>query len=86
METYSASNEKIETFYLSVLGDLTGDGNVNTLDITFMRRIAKGEVDFDSLKVEFKLAALITNKGSVINADADILWDSMGGRDLALYF
>ncbi len=86
LETYSASNEKIETFYLSVLGDLTGDGNVNTLDITFMRRIAKGEVDFDSLKVEFKLAALITNKGSVINADADILWDSMGGRDLALYF
>mgnify|MGYP007025231328 CR=1 FL=1 len=41
----------------SVLGDLTGDGNVNTLDITFMRRIAKGEVDFDSLKVEFLLAA-----------------------------
>ena len=86
LETYSVSNEKIETFYLSVLGDLTGDGNVNTLDITFMRRIAKGEVDFDSLKVEFLLAALITNKGSVINADADILWDSMGGRDLALYF
>ena len=86
LETYATSGALIETFYLSVLGDLTGDGNVNTLDITFMRRIAKGYVDFDSLKVEFKLAALITNKGGVINADADILWDSMGGFDLSKYY
>ena len=77
VETYSVLGNKLEEIYLSVLGDLTGDGKVNTLDITFMRRIATSVAEFDCLKVEFKLAALITNKGSVINADADILWDSM---------
>ena len=32
-----------KTIYLSVLGDLTGDGNVNTMDVTCLNRIINGK-------------------------------------------
>ncbi len=77
---YTAVNGEVETIYLSALGDLTGDGKVNSADVNYLRQIVNNN-SFESLSAEQKLAALIVNKGKEpTSTDVQILWEAVCGR------
>ena len=63
-----------EIIYLSVLGDINGDGRISASDCAYLREIANDKALYDSLNAaEIKLASLIINKGKVTSADSEIL-------------
>ena len=82
LELYKNSNgtELLDTVYLSVLGDVVADGVINTLDITYINRIAKGEIKLETLSIEQQLAAMVDNKGKVTSTDGKILLNVIGGN------
>ncbi len=86
----SDGTEKLElydTVWISVLGDVTCDGIINTLDITIINRIARGELKLSDLNHEQQLAAMIDNKGNVTSTDGKILFNVIGGiTNLDSYF
>ena len=85
--TYDNYYGNTETIYLSVLGDVVADGVINTLDITYISRIAKGEIKLDTLSIEQQLAAMVDNKGKVTSTDGKILLNVIGGNTaLESYF
>jgi len=73
IETYTDSGVIIETIYLSVLGDVNGDGRISASDVTYLRQIASDNALYESLSVEKKLASMVINKGNVTSADAEIV-------------
>ena len=73
IETYTDSGVIIETIYLSVLGDVNGDGRISASDVAYLRQIASDNALYESLSVEKKLASMVINKGSVTSADAEIV-------------
>ncbi len=88
VETYSESGDIIETIYLSVLGDLTGDGKVNSADLNYLRQLVISDNMFDSLDIKpyLQLATLIVNKNGISSGDADILWQVVLGNIDIRYF
>ena len=79
-----------KTIYLSVLGDLTGDGEVNTMDVTCLNRIISGNVKLNTNDIKDKLimlSALIQNKGNLTTADSETLLNYIGGNaDMNKYY
>ena len=73
IETYTDSGVIIETIYLSVLGDVNGDGRISASDVAYLRQIASDNALYESLSVEKKLASMVINKGNVTSADAEIV-------------
>ncbi len=73
IETYTDSGVIIETIYLSVLGDVNGDGRISASDVTYLRQIASDNALYESLSEEKKLASMVINKGNVTSADAEIV-------------
>ena len=73
LETYSDNNNKIETVYLSVFGDVNGDGRITASDVAYLRQLASDAALFDSLSMHKKIAVAITNKGGITRLDAEIL-------------
>ncbi len=67
----------VETIYLSVLGDINGDGRISASDCTYLRELANNETIYNKLNVEFKLAGLIINKGGITSADSEIILNVM---------
>ena len=63
----------VETIYLSVLGDVNGDGRISASDVSYLRQIANDSTLYESLSLEKKLASMVINKGSVTSADAEIV-------------
>ncbi len=78
--TYDNYYGNTETIYLSILGDVVADGVINTLDITYINRIAKGEIKLETLSIEQQLAAMVDNKGKVTSTDGKILLNVIGGN------
>ena len=70
----------LDIIYLSILGDVVADGAINTLDITYINRIAKGEIKLETLSIEQQLAAMVDNKGKVTSTDGKILLNVIGGN------
>ncbi len=72
-----------ETIYLSVLGDLTGDGKINSADVNYLRNVANNKNLYDSFvdKPYIQLAMLINNKDGLTNSDATILWNVVCGTE-----
>ena len=62
-----------ETIYLSVLGDVNGDGRISASDVSYLREIASDKTVYDGLSVEKKLASMVINKGEITTADAEIV-------------
>ncbi len=80
LEVYASSGNKIEDIYLSVLGDITGDGKVNAADCNYLRKIVVNN-EFSTLTAEQKLSALIVNRGRTPNnTDIQIIWEVVCGR------
>ncbi len=82
-------NYNSKTIYLSVLGDLTGDGIVNTMDVTYLNRIISGNVKLNTNEIKDKLtmlSAIIQNKGNLTTADSETLLNYIGGNaDMTKY-
>ena len=62
-----------ETIYLSVLGDVNGDGRISASDVSYLREIASDNALYESLSEEKKLASMVINKGEITTADAEIV-------------
>ena len=77
---YYYNNNLYDTMYLSILGDVVADGVINTLDVTCINRIAKGEIKLETLNIEQQLAAMVDNKGKVTSTDGKILLNVIGGN------
>lgn len=72
IELYNGSNV-IDTVYLSVLGDVNGDGRITASDVAYLRQLASDKALYNGLNIEKKFASLIINKGGVTSADAEIV-------------
>ncbi len=59
--------------YLSVLGDVNGDGRITASDVMYLRQIASDKDLFNNLYTEYKLASMVINKGTITSADSEIL-------------
>ncbi|MDE6967203.1 MAG: hypothetical protein K2P12_00975, partial [Clostridia bacterium] len=87
IEIYTADDKLVETIYLSVLGDITGDGKINSTDITYLKQISTKEIDFTSLSLEQQLASMIDNRGMISVVDVQILKAYTNYEvDIKLYF
>ncbi len=89
IELYKNSNgtELLDTVYLSVLGDVVADGVINTLDVTLINRLSRGEIALSELSLEQQLAAMVDNKGKVTSTDGKILLNVIGrNTELDNYF
>jgi len=82
IELYKNSNgtELLDIVYLSVLGDVVADGVINTLDVTLINRLSRGEIALSDLSIEQQLAAMVDNKGKVTSTDGKILLNVIGGN------
>ncbi len=76
----TTDSEPLDIIYLSVLGDVVANGVIDTADVTFINRIAKGEIKLETLSIEEQLAAMVDNKGKVTSTDGKILLNVIGGN------
>ncbi|MGN1060536.1 MAG: hypothetical protein ACI4QN_02270 [Candidatus Coproplasma sp.] len=68
---YGKEEDMADVVYISVLGDLNGDGTITTADITAIGKYIKGVDEFN--EIERKFAGLITNLGYINAIDISSL-------------
>ncbi|MDE6967898.1 MAG: hypothetical protein K2P12_04490, partial [Clostridia bacterium] len=73
LEVIDSTNKVVESIKISVLGDISGDGRVNSVDITNMRSFIGNTEKYNKLTEAQKLASLVDNKGSISVVDIEIL-------------
>ncbi len=80
VELYSNSTDTtpFDTIYLSVLGDINGDGRINASDVSYLRQVANDSTLLESMPLERQLACMINNKGGVTEVDSEILRNYIG--------
>ncbi len=72
VELYNGATA-VDKVYLSVLGDVNGDGRITASDVMYLRQIASDKDLFNNLYTEYKLASMVINKGTITSADSEIL-------------
>ena len=65
------SEVSYDTVYVSVLGDVDGDGLITSADVSMVNSVIVGNVTLESL--EFRLAASVSNSGRIGAADASAI-------------
>ncbi|MDE6565722.1 MAG: hypothetical protein K2L47_01500, partial [Clostridia bacterium] len=81
------NNGNTEEIYLSVLGDINGDGRISARDVSILRQLANDKTVFDNLSVEAKLASMVINKGELTTADAEIVRNVIDKLlDISIFF
>ena len=80
VELYSNSTDTtpFDTIYLSVLGDINGDGRINASDVSYLRQVANDSTLLESMSLERQLACMINNKGGITEVDSEILRNYIG--------
>ncbi len=80
VELYSNSTDTtpFDTIYLSVLGDINGDGMINASDVSYLRQVANDSTLLESMSLERQLACMINNKGGITEVDSEILRNYIG--------
>ena len=80
VELYSNSTDTtpFDTIYLSVLGDINGDGMINASDVSYLRQVANDSTLLENMSLEKQLACMINNKGGVTEVDSEILRNYIG--------
>ncbi len=73
-----------EVTYLSVLGDLTGDGGITAADISYLREIVANNIT--NVQDCILLSAILLNKGGITTADSEVLKQSINKKtDISNY-
>ena len=88
VELYASSTATtpLDNVYLSVLGDLNGDGRITAMDLLVINQMAKDDNMLNTMEVEYQLAAMVNNKGGITSVDSEILNNVMSGElDLNLF-
>ena len=80
LELYDSSTYTVpsDTIYLSVLGDINGDGRINASDVSYLRQVANDSTLLESMPLERQLACMINNKGGITEVDSEILRNYIG--------
>ena len=80
LELYDSSTDTVpsDTIYLSVLGDINGDGRINASDVSYLRQVANDSTLLENMPLERQLACMINNKGGITEVDSEILRNYIG--------
>ena len=65
----------IEKVYISVLGDVNGDGRISASDMMYLNQIINGNKE--NIDDCIMLSAIILNTGKITSADVEVLRDNI---------
>ena len=84
VELYNSDGDKTDTIYLSILGDVTGDGRITASDVSYLRQVANDSQALETMSIEKRLAGMINNKGGITEVDSEILRNYIDKRQINL--